>query len=77
MTRSATVKKTKSPNGKKSDPIGIYHRYIVDEKIATKADLDKIEEAIETEVAEAIEFAEASPDPGFDTLFDYMYASKE
>lgn len=61
----------------KSDPIGIYNRYIVDEKIATKADLDKIEEAIETEVAEAIEFAEASPDPGFDTLFDYMYASKE
>ncbi|UYN90483.1 MAG: pyruvate dehydrogenase (acetyl-transferring) E1 component subunit alpha [Anaerolineales bacterium] len=61
----------------KSDPIGIYHRYIVGEKIATKADLDKIEEAVEAEVNEAIEFAEASPDPGFDTLYDYMYASKE
>lgn len=61
----------------KSDPIGIYHRYIVGEKIAAKADLDKIEEAVEAEVNEAIEFAEASPDPGFDTLYDYMYASKE
>ncbi|MCW5873810.1 MAG: pyruvate dehydrogenase (acetyl-transferring) E1 component subunit alpha [Anaerolineales bacterium] len=60
-----------------SDPIGIYHRYIVGDKIATKVDLDKIEEAVETEVNEAIEFAEASPDPGFDTLYDYMYASKE
>jgi len=61
----------------KNDPIGIYHRYIVNEKIAAKADLDKIEEAVETEVNEAIDFAEASPDPGFDTLYDYMYASKE
>ncbi len=60
-----------------SDPIGIYNRYIVAEKIAAKADLDKIEEAVEAEVKEAIEFAEASPDPGFDTLYDYMYASKE
>lgn len=60
-----------------SDPIGIYNRYLVKEKIATQADLDKIDQAVETEVAEAVEFAEASPDPGFDTLFDYMYASKE
>ncbi|MCW5876934.1 MAG: pyruvate dehydrogenase (acetyl-transferring) E1 component subunit alpha [Anaerolineales bacterium] len=61
----------------KTDPIGIYHRYLVAEKIATQADLDKIDQAVETEVTEAVEFAEASPDPGFDTLFDYMYASKE
>ncbi|MBX3006353.1 MAG: pyruvate dehydrogenase (acetyl-transferring) E1 component subunit alpha [Anaerolineales bacterium] len=60
-----------------SDPIGIYNRYLVKEKIATQADLDKIDQAVETEVTEAVEFAEASPDPGFDTLFDYMYASKE
>lgn len=60
-----------------SDPIGIYNRYLVKEKIATQADLDKIDQAVETEVTEAVEFAEASPDPGFETLFDYMYASKE
>ncbi|MCW5877850.1 MAG: pyruvate dehydrogenase (acetyl-transferring) E1 component subunit alpha [Anaerolineales bacterium] len=58
----------------KTDPIGIYHRYLVDEKIASKADLDKIEAAVETETQEAVEFAESSPDPALDTLFDFVYA---
>ncbi|MBX3047977.1 MAG: pyruvate dehydrogenase (acetyl-transferring) E1 component subunit alpha [Anaerolineales bacterium] len=58
----------------KTDPIGIYHRYLVDEKIASKADLDKIEAAVETETQEAVEFAESSPDPAMDTLFDFVYA---
>jgi pyruvate dehydrogenase E1 component alpha subunit len=61
----------------KDDPIGIYNRYITGEKIAAKAELDKVEAAVEVEVNEAIEFAESSPEPGFDTLFDYVYAEKE
>ncbi len=61
----------------KSDPIGIYNRYLTKEEIATKADLDKVEAAVEEEVKEAVEFAETSPDPAFETLFDYMYASGE
>ncbi len=58
----------------KTDPIGIYHRYLVDEKIASKADLDKVEAAVDTETQEAVEFAESSPDPALDTLFDFIYA---
>ncbi len=61
----------------KDDPIGIYHRYLVKEDIAAKADLDKIEQEVEAEVKEAVEFAEKSPDPGLDTLFDYVYAEKK
>ncbi len=61
----------------KDDPIGIYHRYLVKEEIATKADLDKVEQEVETEVKEAVEFAENSPEPGLDTLFDYVYAEKK
>lgn len=60
----------------KTDPIGVYHRYLTTEKIATKADLDKVEAAIEEEVAEAVEFAESSPDPALDTLFDYVYSEE-
>ncbi len=61
----------------KTDPIGIYNNYLTSEKIATKADLDKVEQAVEDEVAEAVEFAENSPDPAFDTLYDYVYAEGE
>jgi pyruvate dehydrogenase E1 component alpha subunit len=61
----------------KNDPIGIYNRYITKEGIATKGDLDKLEQDVEAEVKEAVEFAESSPEPGLDTLFDYMYASKD
>ena len=58
----------------KDDPIGVYHRYLVKEKIATKADLDKTEKSVENEVKEAVEFAESSPEPSLDTMFDYVYA---
>ena len=61
----------------KTDPIGIYNRYLVKQELATKADLDKVEESVEGEVKEAVEFAESSPDPGLSTLFDYMYADGE
>jgi pyruvate dehydrogenase E1 component alpha subunit len=60
----------------KTDPIGIYNAYLRKEKIATKADLDKVEAAVEDEVAEAVEFAEESPDPALDTLFDYVYSEE-
>src|SRR3990172_7777477 len=50
----------------KDDPIGIYNRYLVKQELATKADLDKGEKAVEDEGKEAGDFAERSPDPGLD-----------
>jgi pyruvate dehydrogenase E1 component alpha subunit len=57
----------------KNDPIGIYHKHLLEEKLATKADLDKVEKAVEKEVEEAVQFAESSPAPAPETLFDYVY----
>ena len=61
----------------KTDPIGIYNRYLIKQELASQADLTKVEKAVEEEVKEAVVFAESSPEPGLDTLFDYMYASEE
>ena len=61
----------------KTDPIGIYNRYLIKQELASQADLAKVEKAVEEEVKEAVVFAENSPEPGLDTLFDYMYASEE
>lgn len=57
-----------------NDPIAVYGKYLINKKIATKKDLTEQEGLAETEVAEAVEFAETSPEPAAETLFDHIYA---
>jgi pyruvate dehydrogenase E1 component alpha subunit len=69
-------KKEEVTQWEKTDPIGIYNHHLTAEKIATKPELAKVEEDVEKEVQEAVDFAETSPEPGVDTLFDFVYADK-
>ena len=69
-------KKDEVRKWKESDPIGIYHKYLVSEKIAKESELSKVEAACEQIIAEAVQFAESSPEPAPDTLFDNIYADK-
>jgi pyruvate dehydrogenase E1 component alpha subunit len=55
------------------DPIGIFHRYLLDEKIAKKAELDDLEVKVEADVEDAVEFAESSPDPEPAELYTDVY----
>jgi len=59
---------------KEEDPIGIYRRYLLKEKLCTAEDLDDIENMVETETQEAVEFAESSPEPAPEELFTDIYA---
>jgi pyruvate dehydrogenase E1 component alpha subunit len=61
----------------KEDPLGIYHKYLVENKIATTDELDKVEKATEQEVQEAVQFAESSPEPATDDLFKNLYVEME
>jgi pyruvate dehydrogenase E1 component alpha subunit len=56
------------------DPIRIYRRYLLKEKIATDEELDELEDKVEAEVQEAVEFAESSPEPAPEELFTDIYA---
>lgn len=56
------------------DPIGIFRTYLTDEGVATDAELDEQDDQAEQIVQEAVEFAEASPDPDDDALFEHIYA---
>jgi pyruvate dehydrogenase E1 component alpha subunit len=56
------------------DPIGIYHKHLLAEGIASEDELDDIETKVEAEVEDAIEFAESSPDPEPEALFEDIYA---
>jgi len=57
-----------------SDPIGIFHKYLLEEKVATQKELDKKDKEAEKIVEEAIAFAEASPNPDKEALFEHIYA---
>jgi pyruvate dehydrogenase E1 component alpha subunit len=59
------------------DPIGIYHKYLVENKIATPDELDEIIKTSEQEVQEAVQFAENSPEPSTEVLYKNLYVEME
>ncbi|HEX7433137.1 MAG TPA: pyruvate dehydrogenase (acetyl-transferring) E1 component subunit alpha [Anaerolineaceae bacterium] len=56
-----------------SDPIGIYHRYLVSNGIATEEELCKAEDDAAEVIKKSVEFAQASPEPAPEELFDNIY----
>ena len=60
-----------------NDPIGIFRRQLIEKKTATAKSLDEIEATVEGEVAQAVDFAESSPEPAAEELFSNVYAENE
>ena len=58
------------------DPIGVFHAYLIANKKANAKALDEIDERAKADVQKAVEFAEASPEPALETLFDDIYAEE-
>ncbi len=56
-----------------NDPIGIYHTYLLNHKIATEEELQEQIRMAEEEVNDAVAFAEASPEPPAEELFQHIY----
>lgn len=55
------------------DPIGVLERHIYSEKAATKEELERIDDDVEKVIDEAVDFAEKSPFPSLDSLFENIY----
>jgi len=63
------------------DPIGIYHNYLTSPSedrspIVSKTELDAIDERVNAEVDAAVKFAESSPEPSAEALFDNVYVEE-
>ncbi len=56
------------------DPIGIYHSYLVKQGIAEDDELEEIDTRVKNEIKQAVEFAESSPDPKPEALYEHVYA---
>jgi pyruvate dehydrogenase E1 component alpha subunit len=56
-----------------NDPIGIYRRFLTEQKIVSEEELDDFDKRAEAEVNEAVQFAESSPEPAPEALFENIY----
>jgi 2-oxoisovalerate dehydrogenase E1 component len=56
------------------DPVAVFPRWLVAEGHATEAELAQIQEAVDAEVLAATDDALAQPQPGPETVYDYVYS---
>jgi len=56
------------------DPITAFPAYLVEQGIATEAEIDAIKREVDEEVDVATEVALASPQPATDTIYQYVYS---
>ena len=56
-----------------NDPIGIFHRYLAEEGIASQEELEEVENRAENDIQQAVQFAESSPNPPAEALFENVY----
>lgn len=59
---------------RKKDPIPRFRNYLLEQGIASEDELAAIEAEIKQEIADAVKFAQESPQPDPATAMDYIYA---
>jgi pyruvate dehydrogenase E1 component alpha subunit len=57
----------------RKDPVETFAARLVDERVLSEAEVEKVREEAEAEVLAAVEFADASPEPPLDSLYDHLY----
>jgi pyruvate dehydrogenase E1 component alpha subunit len=55
------------------DPIGVLERYLINKEFASSNELEEIDKSVDQEIEEAVRFAEESPLPSPEELFDNIY----
>ena len=65
--------KSEVESWRERDPITLFGNELLSDGLATQADLDQAREAADAIVEEAVEFADASPAPELDSLYDNLY----
>lgn len=62
---------------RQKDPIESFANRLVDEGLVEDGFLEEVREQVDKQVVEAAEFADASPDPPLDSLYDNLYVLPE
>lgn len=59
------------------DPIKKFAAYLTERNLATESELKAIDQKIQAEIVEAVEFAENSPEPDASELYRFVFAEDE
>ncbi len=59
---------------KKKDPIPRFEQYLLENKLATKEEIEAVENASEDAVEESVKFALSSPEPTLESAFEDIFA---
>lgn len=65
--------KSEEVEWRKRDPVPTFKKWLMDEGLASQEEMDGVEREVEREVEEAIHFAEESPFPAPEALFQNVY----
>jgi pyruvate dehydrogenase E1 component alpha subunit len=60
--------------GREQDPLRAFAQVLLDAHLINEHGLEQIADRVEQEVEDAVRFAEESPFPAVETLYDYIYA---
>ena len=55
------------------DPVKVFRDRLLSEGVLTESDVDQLRERVEQRVMAAVEFAENSPEPPLESLYDHLY----
>jgi pyruvate dehydrogenase E1 component alpha subunit len=58
---------------RQKDPIESFSKRLIEEGVLSEDEVEEMREQAEREVLEAVEFADASPEPELDSLYDHLY----
>jgi pyruvate dehydrogenase E1 component alpha subunit len=61
----------------RKDPVETFAARLVDEKVISEEEVEKIRNQAEAQVLEAVEFADGSPEPPLESLYDHLYVVGE
>jgi pyruvate dehydrogenase E1 component alpha subunit len=59
------------------DPVETFAARLVSEDVLTEKDVEKVREEADEAVKAAVEFADASPEPDLDSLYDFLYIGSD
>jgi pyruvate dehydrogenase E1 component alpha subunit len=61
----------------RKDPVETFASRLIDEDVISEKDFEEMREQADSEVIAAVEFADASPEPPLDSLYDHLYVVEE
>jgi pyruvate dehydrogenase E1 component alpha subunit len=70
-------KKEEVQEWQQKDPIETFAARLIEEGVISEEDLEEIREEADRIVVEAVEFADASPEPPLESLYDHLYVYGE